>query len=571
MINRRVLLVITVLLSIVLVIATLSDSRSRRDEWRKEIWADQAGHYVYLPLVFNYSLDAQNFPVDAVEKTGHGFRFEEHKVITKYPVGVALLVAPFYIVAQTIAPALGYEANGFSTIYIKSLRIAAVFYLVVGLIFLFRYLSFFYKDTLIIIGLLFLLAGTNVIYYMMEPGMSHVYSFSLFAILLYVFKKWSDESDADLKFRYFLAICVVSSFIFNVRQLNLLFLPFVFLLNTPSLKDAKEKAVYFLRGKNLLFGMGIFIVLFLPQLAYNRYAHGTALMYSYQNESFTNWHNPKVTELLLSPVCGIFTYTPLHLVILGATIFMLVKRNMQGLLILTLFLTFTYIYASWHDWKLGCSFGCRAMVDITAILSLPLFYLLNSAKRIISMAGLVFMLTALSLFNLNLSSEHETCFFGKNDWDWAEYKCLISRGNIMQQFSGNSFNDFLFRTENVFLMTCEDGFVSADNSTFMESRHELSEASKLKFIYLDDHNVGIQLADGSMLSADASKENQLWANKRSLKTWEKFELIRLQGDTIALQAHNGKFVNVKSDESHMLIANASENSACTNFVKKQIE
>ena len=571
MISRRGLLILTALFSVWLVIYSLRDSRSRYENWRKEIWADQAGYYVYLPLAFNYDFNAQKFPSDIEQKTGHGFHFDQDKVITKYPIGVALLLSPFYFTAQSIAPLMGYDADGFSAIYPKALRIAAVFYFIIGLIFLFRFLSINHKPWVVLLGLPFIVFGSNLFYYVLEPGMSHVYSFSLFAVLLFAFHKFNTAENDSLKYRYFLAACALASLIFNVRQLNIVFIPFLFWITISNVEALRKNLTYLLHPKRIMSALGIFLILYLPQALYNLYAHNTVLLYSYQNESFSQWTHPKIMELWFSPVCGIFSYNPIQFIILGSLPFLLIKKNKNGIALMLLFLLFSYIYASWHDWRLGCSYGCRALVDILPVLCIPLFYLL---EKITTLGGRLALFTSLSvctLFNMNICSAYETCFFGKGDWDWAEYKCLINRGNVMQQITGDPFSDFLFRTEEFHIKNCESQFLHFDGENPKAESTNLSTGEKMKFIYLNETDIGIQLSDGRMFSIAEDRQEKIVARKVTLKSWERFELVPFQGDTIALKAHNGKYLSWHTNSTDNLMADADKPGACALFIINRAE
>lgn len=564
--QRSALLLLTAVFSIGLIVYTLRDSRSRHDNWRKEIWADQAGYYVYLPLAFNYGFDARQFPENSVENTGFGFRFEEDRVITKYPIGVAMLVAPFYLGAQALAPALGKEANGFSDVYARAIRIAAAFYFIVGLIFLFRFLSIYFRPAIVLIGISFVLWGTNVIYYVLEPGMSHVYSFSLFALLLFTTHRLIAENDSSKKARYYLAFCVISSLLFNIRQLNILFIPFVVFITVANWNQFAELLRYVFQVKRMMVGLLIFSIVFLPQALYNLYAHDTVLLYSYQNESFSQWSSPKILELWFSPVCGMFSYNPLLFFVLGAIALSVFQRKKIGFLLITLFLVFSYLYASWHDWRLGCSYGCRALVDVMPLLCIPLFSLLERLTHLFTRIVVYTTLCSCVLYNLNLSSSYETCFFGKGDWDWAEYKCLITRGTVMQNVSNEPFSSFLFDTESGYLRTCFGHSVTVNDHQSITAASAQAEREQLTLIYLDSDNVGMKRADGTFLSCDGERANVIVGGKKTLKSWERFELVRLQGDTLALKAHNGKFIVWDNTANGAFIANADVSEPCAKFI-----
>jgi hypothetical protein len=152
--------------------------------YHSEIWADKAGYNVYLPSLFIYKFDAASFPDSIDDKTGNGFiiNTKNNKIITKYPYGVSLLQSPFWLISHFIDK----EKNGFSKIYNISIDVSAIFYFIFGMFFLYKLLNINENKNLTIIVLLVSLLSTNLLYYTIwETGMSHIYSFVFFSLLLY--------------------------------------------------------------------------------------------------------------------------------------------------------------------------------------------------------------------------------------------------------------------------------------------------------------------------------------------------------------------------------------------------
>ncbi|MCF8229989.1 MAG: hypothetical protein K9J24_13665, partial [Bacteroidales bacterium] len=85
---------------------------------------------------------------------------------------------------------LGQERNAFSPVYHWSLNVAAVFYLMAGMLLLGLFLKKHFRKLVVWLVLFSILAGTNLFYYSMdETGMSHVYSFFLFSLFLYLLQQ----------------------------------------------------------------------------------------------------------------------------------------------------------------------------------------------------------------------------------------------------------------------------------------------------------------------------------------------------------------------------------------------
>lgn len=164
-----------------------------KKHFKDTILSDGKGYYVYLPAVFIYHDLGFSF-VDEIEKTyydtntKYDFRsYWEGKAYSKYSVGVALLLSPFFIIAHLLSLLLGYSADGYSQPYTIAVCIGALFYLLLGLTYLKKLLSL-YKigDTATVVAITSITFGTNLFYYtIVEPSMSHVYSFAFIAMFLY--------------------------------------------------------------------------------------------------------------------------------------------------------------------------------------------------------------------------------------------------------------------------------------------------------------------------------------------------------------------------------------------------
>lgn len=139
----RVFSFFLVLYGLLLFLSLNRHSHSGYYNYHSEIWADKAGYYVYLPAALKFNFDASQFPDSIEQKTGFGFKLDKKSnlVLTKYTYGSALMQLPFYLLADLLAEPLGYEADAFSPIYYKFIDIAAVTYLMLGLIFLYLFLK----------------------------------------------------------------------------------------------------------------------------------------------------------------------------------------------------------------------------------------------------------------------------------------------------------------------------------------------------------------------------------------------------------------------------------------------
>lgn len=414
-----------IFLFLVLTIFLTSNKHSRTGyfNYNSEIWADKAGYFVYLPAAFNFNFNPKLFPDSIDIKTGNGFvlDYENNVVKTKYFYGVSLMAAPFYLIANVLSTPLGFEKNGFSPIYHKMMNMAAVFYLLAGLILLGIFLKNYFRTKIIYVTLFLLFFGTNLFYYAIdETLMSHIYSFFLFSAFLYIVKKNNFFTNPKL----------LSSFMFGViiglmlatRPTNFIFLLVFFFLDINYFKDILIRIKGFFNLKFLLpFSLGA-VLLIIPQLVYWWYLSGSLVKYTYAGESF-NFLAPKFIESWFSPMNGLFLYSPMYLFVVITAIYGIFKKHLNSCLVISMFLIVSYISASWWNWTFGCSFGGRNYVEYTAIFSISLAYFLEkiTSFKLVYRIFFILLLAIFVIYNLKLTFIFDECFFGQCCWDWQTF------------------------------------------------------------------------------------------------------------------------------------------------------
>ncbi len=386
--------------------------------YRSQIYGDKAGYYVYLPATILYQMDPMLFPKDVDKKTGHGFLLntDENIVHTKYTYGVALFQLPFFLIAHTLANHLDFESNGFSLIYHWAIDISAIFYFLIGLYFLNLLLRQLFSKKTVLLSIIFMILSTNLYYYaFIETGMSHVYSFFLFSIVLYLLFNWRTFINKPILYGILLGF--LFSLILVIRPSNIVFVIAVLFINKDYLQRLKiMQNPYFLVSLVI-----IAFLFFLPQLIYWNYATGSFLSYSYGNESFSNWNSPKIFEVLLAPENGHILYNPTMLIIFAGILLMIKKRIANGYLILFVGIIVTYITASWWSYSFGCGYSCRNMVEYYSLFCIPLACIIEENKNKLSGYFLIGALILFSLYNLKMIYSYGGCWFGDGNWDWNEY------------------------------------------------------------------------------------------------------------------------------------------------------
>lgn len=385
--------------------------------YHSEIWADKAGYYVYLPAFFIYHFQANAMPDSIAVKTGDGFKLYGGKIITKYPCGTALLLSPFFAVAHLLSTPLGYSSDGFSIPYHKAIDIAAVLYTFLALLLLYKFLVRCVSARSAFQCTMVLYLGTNVFYYsIFETGMSHIYSFFLFSLYLYLGPFALNSSQNRV---YPILLGLVAGLIILVRPANILFLPLLFVFN--SYPIAYLKSQY----KSLFLMLLTAVLTTLPQLLYWHYAHQSYLFYSYGNEGFTHIFAPKFLPLWFAPNNGLFVYTPIVLLVLAALLYMFKINKTQSVLLGLFFMGISWFFAAWHDWTYGCSYGSRPYVEYFAVFTLPLAYFFEIKKTTFSNILLWTFIIVCIVINQKIMFTYDGCWYHSN-WDWQGYLQLLT-------------------------------------------------------------------------------------------------------------------------------------------------
>lgn len=360
----------------VIMVTVLSNIRwGKKEYWEPTIASDGKGYYAYLPAVFIYhdlnfgffeNLDRKKY---YNENTFYEYRLPyEDKVINKYYCGTAVAQLPFFLMAHAITKATGGDADGYSKWYQIFVGLAALFWLLVGL---------FYLDNILVLydvnawhRLLVLLAcvfGTNAFYYtLVEPAMSHIYSFAFVSLFVYLSKKLFQS----FQWPTWLAWVAVFAMIVLIRPINGLVICICPFLAEDVFTLRKAIAFPFKKPMLLLFSVLIFAGIIGIQSAVYKVAVGEYWIYSYQNEGF-DFSSPHFFEILFSYRKGLFLYTPLLLVSLVGLYFIYKKSPFQVWTWLLFFGFITYVLSSWWMWYYGGSFSGRVYLEYV-----PLFMIL---------------------------------------------------------------------------------------------------------------------------------------------------------------------------------------------------
>lgn len=397
---NRYLIKFTILITaIVMLIITINLSFGK-EKWRGVLESDAKGYFAYLPAVFIYH-DLNFGFFEHIEKDKY---YQEHiyfdyrglntKSVNKYYAGTALAQAPFFLSAHLITYFVGGELDGYSKYYLLSVPLAALFYHILGLWFLAGLLQLYkIKQTIIALMLLAATFGTHLfVYTLVEPGMSHVFSFAFIAGLLYYLKKFFITENT--KYSYIIALLL--GIVVLIRPINGLVLFFVFPLSGGWLTLKSSFLRLIESHKELIISFFIAFLVISIQLIIYKISTGSFFVYSYYGEGF-NFLEPHILDILFSYKKGLFLYTPMLFLGFIAVLFFTRIKPFFAFTWLFFFLLITYVFSSWWMWFYGGSFSSRVYVEYIPVFIVPialfLQHMLPKFRGVI--VGLIILLIAI--------------------------------------------------------------------------------------------------------------------------------------------------------------------------------
>lgn len=396
--NRMKILLVKLTIPLIVIACTWHSANIHwGKQWNCIIASDGKGYYSYLPAVFIYH-DLNYGFYDSIENKYYDAHLKSEyrglgngKIIDKYYCGVSILQLPFFLGGHAAAKISGAEMDGYSRPYAIALNIGAIFWLMIGLIYLRKLLISFGADrikaSLILLTFVF---GTNLFFYTIgEPIMSHVYSFALISMFMVYSKKWLDT----FQNKYILLSFLLLGIITIVRPVNfliVLWIPFA-AGSLPATFAALKK----LLSKPLYIAGGILLLLIpvIVQLIVYKISTGKFFIYAYDSEKF-NFAKPEIVNFLFSYKKGLFVYTPLLFLSLFGLIPLWKQNRFRAVWIFCSLFFIVYVLSCWWMWYYGGSFGMRAMIEYFPIFAL-LFYFLIDGIKIKSLHLAVIILTIL--------------------------------------------------------------------------------------------------------------------------------------------------------------------------------
>lgn len=373
--------------------------------------SDVDQYYSYLPAL---SVNGKHNSFDFYGDRGYWLtELPNGKTVPKMTIGMSVFYAPFYYIGHLIALNSDFETTGYSLPYSVSVRIGTWIYVLIGLFFAFKNLTFYLSDKLSAVVIFLIMSATNLWHYTLNEGeMTHAYLFTLFSIFIYTTIKWYKTEKK--KFLFFASL--VLGFSVLIRPTSVIVLFFLLFYGVYDIHSFKFRGLQIIKDiKWFSIAIIIFFIPLLIQMIFWKLHAENWIVWSYGDENFF-FDNPRIADFLFSYRKGWFLYTPLMLVSIIALIYFLFKRKDFSWGVFCILILAVYILSSWWCWWFGGGLGSRSMVEFYAFFILPLGLiikkLLNSKIKIVKVLSIVFLLLCLG-YNLLLERKYP----GNLHWD----------------------------------------------------------------------------------------------------------------------------------------------------------
>lgn len=400
---------------------------------------DVSIYYVYLPATFIYKDYSYCF-IDKFPKH-YVWHSEDCKPVpVKMSMGMAMIYAPFFGIAHLAAPYLDYKPDGYSQIYHLAINICALTYLIIGLLYLRKWLKRYFSDITTGIVLLFITIGTNLWHYAgEETGMSHIYNFTLFILWIFVLEKWLEHP----LWKYTLYLGLLTGIITLIRPTNALIVIFFALWQVNSWKLLQQRLFFLLKQWYKILLMIIFALwVWLPQMIYWHHLTGKWFIYSYGNESFF-FTKPNIIKGLFSYRKGWLLYNPVIWISIIGLYFLFIHEKLKNfvLSIIVFMSIFIYVTFSWWCWWYGGSYGGRVMIDTYFFCAIPMACIvekiIQSKKLLLKYTSIVtgvFLIfhSIFQTFQYNSSAIHSDSMNKTLYWkQFLKYKPITGRDTLL--------------------------------------------------------------------------------------------------------------------------------------------
>jgi hypothetical protein len=395
-----------------------------RQSWDRVINSDGKGYYAYLPAVFIYhdlqfrfveQYEAQYYPSN--RSVFKEFRNDAGpRKVNKYFPGLAILWLPFFLFAHFVAWLRGSPMDGYSLTYQYSIALSALFFLWLGA----RWLQKLLKqvgsdDTSAALITMAISLGTNLVFFtIVEPSMTHVYSFALITGFMLA----GHRLFHGYRPGWFAGVLCLLALIILIRPTNALVV-----LLLPFLAGSRDNFLttsgkVWQHQKTLVFGLASALILLAVPFILWKLQTGNWFVYTYGDEKL-NFLHPQMFSILFSYNRGWFVYTPLAFISLAGFAGLYRQNRFRCYWLGGFLLLYIYVASCWWVYYYASKCGQRVFIDILPVVALLVFFTMDvfatkAWKRLT--IGLIILMTSLNLIQ----------FYQHSQWIFPPYNITKS-------------------------------------------------------------------------------------------------------------------------------------------------
>lgn len=400
--------------------------------------------------------------------------------INVHTIGVSILMSPFFFGAFIYSKIFNFPADGFSLPFQMGVYFAAIFYCVIGLLFLKKLLlQLNFKQNLVAILLVLTAFGTHLFNYTVnESGMPHVYAFALTSALFYFILNLFQKRET----KYYYLCAVVLGLIILVRPINILllsFVPFFFQNRYDLISNLKE----FIRSKHFYLSIIILVLVCSIQSMAWYFQNGKLLQDSYAGNGFY-FNDPQLFKMLFGFNNGLFIYVPLCFLLLFGLIPMFASNRYKGFVFVFSLAFILYIFASYWAYNYFDGYGIRTLVDFLPIFVIAgayLFQAINSKLNylVTALASLFFFMNIFHIY------QYKNGIIKANGMNFEKYGYVFLKSNKLYADSLGGANDLPLYSKTGKKLLFESNYLVSNKKLDQDSVYDFNdEESLVCFDYL---------------------------------------------------------------------------------------
>jgi hypothetical protein len=328
-------------------------------------------------------------------------------IISHYPIGSAIMWAPFFIGADVVSRSLnaaGFAVplDGFSGLYVLFTTWSSTLYGFLAVLIGYAIAREIYSDESATLAAATVWLASPLVFYMFaHPSMAHANDAFINAFFVWM---WLRTRHRDTLWRFAL-LGAIGGLAALVRTQNVLIFTFPVLeLIYAGLCAAGGRSWREVGGRALrlaLLGLSALFA-FLPQILVWRIMYGAWLVVNPQATTTVwrfDWHAPHLAEVFFSSDRGLFIWHPVLLPSIAGLYFLFRRDRRLAAFLLVSFLAQLYVIASWSGWSGGASFGNRFFINSTLVFILGLCGSVDWARAVVRWRWLITAASALIAWN----------------------------------------------------------------------------------------------------------------------------------------------------------------------------